>query len=363
MTFSEKPLDGSGLEEKTVCLTFDDGPASSSTKIGPHTLELAQYLQTEGISATFFVVGANAFAQPELLTKVASLGHTIGNHSCDHVGLSTLRLSEVTDQIAPVSLLLERLSPEKPVLFRAPYGEWNADIAKALNANFGLALTTLGPVGWDIATDDWKCWQDGDSAEICADRLMQKLHSKPRHSGIILAHDNTSDGDLLAAKNNCLLMVQRLIPLLKLNNFKSQQLYNLPSIKAAAKPFKVELFLIGKGMQFPIAVQSDGIIRLENVSTPATSWTVRRVNSAKQNQVIFELGDKRVMSVNKDNLLIATDKTQEAAKFDTVSQTESRVLLRHSDTGKFLVRTDDATFTIDSRSSRDYSEINFKICD
>ena len=52
--FSEKMLTGPVLANKKICLSFDDGPGVSySIKQGPNTLALAQYLQSEGIVASF----------------------------------------------------------------------------------------------------------------------------------------------------------------------------------------------------------------------------------------------------------------------------------------------------------------------
>ncbi len=66
----------SGL--RAVALTFDDGPDPLTT---PPILEL---LEKHGLHATFFVNGANADKHPDLIEKILSHGHDIGNHTYTH---------------------------------------------------------------------------------------------------------------------------------------------------------------------------------------------------------------------------------------------------------------------------------------
>ena len=53
------------LPERTLCLTFDDGPgATDGPGVGPRTVDVAQYLSDQGVSATFFMVGKFAADLP-----------------------------------------------------------------------------------------------------------------------------------------------------------------------------------------------------------------------------------------------------------------------------------------------------------
>ena len=64
-------------DQKTVYLTFDDGPSAV-------TGQILEVLKKENIPATFFVLGKNAEAYPHLIKKIAEDGHKIGNHSYSH---------------------------------------------------------------------------------------------------------------------------------------------------------------------------------------------------------------------------------------------------------------------------------------
>lgn len=66
-------------QEKTVYLTFDDGPSKSVT---PLILDL---LKEENIKATFFVLGARAKSNPEILKREYLEGHYIANHGYSHI--------------------------------------------------------------------------------------------------------------------------------------------------------------------------------------------------------------------------------------------------------------------------------------
>ena len=62
------------LADKTIALTYDDGP-------GPRTLDIATFLNDAGARATFFVVGEHVRADRATVAKVREMGHLIGNHT------------------------------------------------------------------------------------------------------------------------------------------------------------------------------------------------------------------------------------------------------------------------------------------
>ena len=69
---------------RVVALTFDDGPDAEET---PRVLDV---LKRHGVRATFFVVGERIEAHPELLLRMLSEGHTIGNHTLNHADMTKL---------------------------------------------------------------------------------------------------------------------------------------------------------------------------------------------------------------------------------------------------------------------------------
>ena len=74
--YKTNPYFGTSLPNKTLSLTFDDGPGySTGSFLGPQTLKIAKYLFEENIRATFFVVGKHVIKYPEVISKIKNYGH------------------------------------------------------------------------------------------------------------------------------------------------------------------------------------------------------------------------------------------------------------------------------------------------
>ena len=86
-------LFSAGLPAKHIALTFDDGPH------GTHTQTILDTLHDFAIKATFFMVGKQVKAYPEVAKSVAAGSHSLGSHSWDHKNLSKLSTEEAIDNI------------------------------------------------------------------------------------------------------------------------------------------------------------------------------------------------------------------------------------------------------------------------
>src|SRR4051794_33203629 len=115
------------LADHEVVLTFDDGPWPGTT---PKVLAA---LAHECVLATFFVIGRTAAAHPEMVRKIAALGHTIGHHTFGHPNIKYLKpdaaTAEIDKGIAAVEAALHGnttatpgTTPSTP-FFRFPYFE------------------------------------------------------------------------------------------------------------------------------------------------------------------------------------------------------------------------------------------------
>src|SRR5581483_9760886 len=109
-------------EERTIALTFDDGPHPELT---PQLLEI---LERQQVPATFFVVGTCAQRWPEVVRRAFSAGHEIGNHSWSHPFLTECSAARVTQEIERTDALLHDLTGERPNTVRPPYGAVNGEI-------------------------------------------------------------------------------------------------------------------------------------------------------------------------------------------------------------------------------------------
>ena len=155
--------------EKHVALTFDDGPNPVAT---PRILDV---LKTEGVEATFFLLGRHVERWPDLAHRVAAEGHAIGNHGYHHRKLHFRGPGYVRLDLILGSDAIENAAGRKPALFRAPHGfrsPWVTSIARELGQR---------TIGWTLGVWD----SDRPGAEVIVRRAVEG--SRP--GTILLLHD------------------------------------------------------------------------------------------------------------------------------------------------------------------------------
>jgi peptidoglycan/xylan/chitin deacetylase (PgdA/CDA1 family) len=212
-------LTGTSLDDKTLSLTYDDGPSE-------YTLPLARWLNLNGIQATFFVVGSKAAGKEDVLLELKELGHLVGNHSYTHPKMTNLGTSAVLKEIQSTHDVLKS-SVDQNFLFRAPFGAWSKALTDAVNSS-SLAFYA-GNIFWDIGGTltekygaDWNCWSASISVVECGKRYEAEV--KDRGRGIVLMHDVT---------NQTWQMSRFLIPRLKEQGYKFVRTDEVPKVKTA----------------------------------------------------------------------------------------------------------------------------------
>ena len=153
-----------------VALTFDDGPAR------PFTEQILDILRDYNVPATFFVCGKNVERFPDVLRRIHSERHTIGNHTYSHPFLYFKGRRGMAEEIDRTQTAVERVTGLKPSLFRPPYGGRWFGLFDVL-AERGMRL-----VQWSDASFDWK---KGNRPADIARLTLRKL--KP--GSVILLHD------------------------------------------------------------------------------------------------------------------------------------------------------------------------------
>src|SRR4029079_19299226 len=113
---------GHRFPDKSVLLTFDDGPSSKYTPV------VLQILQRYGAPAVFFQVGRNVGKAEAESRDILTAGHALANHSFSHAFLPQLDADAVNHQLVDTNDALEAAVKQKPVLFRPPYGARNGTI-------------------------------------------------------------------------------------------------------------------------------------------------------------------------------------------------------------------------------------------
>jgi peptidoglycan-N-acetylglucosamine deacetylase len=155
-------------DDRTVALTFDDGPHPELTPL------LLDMLAQEGVPASFFVIGSCAARSPDIVRRAFHAGHEIGNHSWTHPFLTRIPAARAAEEIARTDALLHGLTGELPNTVRPPYGAMNAEVED-------LALPRPMLL-WDVDTNDWRT-RDTHAVERAATGggggivLMHDIHS------------------------------------------------------------------------------------------------------------------------------------------------------------------------------------------
>ncbi len=156
------PADGDG--GKSIHLTFDDGPIPEIT---PWVLGQLRAYQAK---ATFFCIGKNIEANPDVFAQVQADDHTIGNHTWDHCNG---RHTSLTDYMTSV----QRCQPlTGSSLFRPPYGRLTRDQARALGNDFTIVM-------WSVLSGDF-------DVRIDAERCTRNVLKHTEAGSIVVFHDS-----------------------------------------------------------------------------------------------------------------------------------------------------------------------------
>lgn len=162
--------------EKVLYLTFDCGYENGNT---PQILDA---LKKHQAPATFFVVGHFLETSPDLVKRMISEGHTVGNHTYHHPDMS--KISSVGDfsaELSAVENLYQEITGESiSPYYRPPqgkYSETNLKMAK------DLGYSTFF---WSLAYVDWNT-----DAQPSHDEAFQKLLGRVHPGAVLLLH-NTS---------------------------------------------------------------------------------------------------------------------------------------------------------------------------
>lgn len=155
--------------QPVVAMTFDDGPHPELT---PRLLDL---LKSKNIHATFYLIGQNAAAYPEIVKRIVAEGHEVGNHTYTHPALSKSSQARVQSEMEKTNAAIFAASGVYPKTMRPPYGATNASVNKLLSENYNFKV-----IMWSVDPLDWKYRN--------ASRVSSEI-AKAKAGDIILAHD------------------------------------------------------------------------------------------------------------------------------------------------------------------------------
>jgi len=179
-------IERTGDKPKELALTFDDGPDPDWT---PKILDI---LKEKGVRASFFIIGENAQANPDLVRRILAEGHDVGNHTFTHPNLGDLPDPLVKLEINATQRLFEALTGRSMRLFRAPFlGDaepTTSDEIVPIDIAQSMGYVT---VGLHVDTNDWL----HPPADVIVQRALERVSEpNPDERGhIILLHDSGGD--------------------------------------------------------------------------------------------------------------------------------------------------------------------------
>lgn len=150
--------------EHTVYLTFDDGPVPEVT---PWVLDT---LDRYGVKATFFCVGDNVKRNPELFEEVKRRGHSVGNHTMNHMQGAKVPTRTYLRNVQEAHELIQ--SP----LFRPPHGLLRWGQSRVLRSRYTIIM-------YDLVTRDY-------SKKLTPEQVLGNVKRFARNGSIIVFHDS-----------------------------------------------------------------------------------------------------------------------------------------------------------------------------
>ena len=159
--------------EKVVYLSFDDGPTPEATTW------VLEELKKHHFKATFFCIGDNIRKYPDIFKKIISEGHTIGNHTYNHLnGWKT----STQNYIDNAQLCQEIIDEKKHYnsdskIFRPPYGKMKTTQSKAL-LKLGYKI-----IMWDVLSADF---DRNITEQECLNNVVMNLQP----GSIVVFHDS-----------------------------------------------------------------------------------------------------------------------------------------------------------------------------
>lgn len=163
-------------EEKTLYLTFDCGYENGYTEM------ILDTLKEKNVPAAFFCTLPQVEDNPQLIARMITEGHIVGNHSVKHPSFPTLTRIEMAQEIQGMDDYLRTNFGYSEPFFRFPMGEYS-----------DCALDLVGSIGyrsvfWSVAYEDWDL-DNQRGTQYTFDTVTARLHP----GAVILLHSVSPD--------------------------------------------------------------------------------------------------------------------------------------------------------------------------
>lgn len=157
----------------TIYLTFDDGPTPEITEW------VLGILKQHDIKATFFCIGNNIEKHPDIFKKVVEQGHSIANHTFNHVNGWNTQNDAYLENTDACEKSIERHTGTvyTQKLFRPPYGKIkSAQAAEVRKRGYKIIM-------WDVLSADF-------DKTITPQKCLANVTKNTREGSVIIFHDS-----------------------------------------------------------------------------------------------------------------------------------------------------------------------------
>jgi len=151
-------------DNKTVYLTFDDGPTMDEA------IKILEVLKNEKVKASFFCVGKNVEKYPDLFACIKAEGHAVGNHTNTRLNVWKTNKKQYLEDVEEADKLI------KSNLFRPPYGKLNWRSKKDLQRKYKIVM-------WDVAGGDFDQY-------LSIKDVVKNIINNVNPGSIVVLHDN-----------------------------------------------------------------------------------------------------------------------------------------------------------------------------
>ncbi|GMK48989.1 oligosaccharide deacetylase [Paenibacillus glycanilyticus] len=159
---------------KAVAFTFDDGPNPV------YTPELLEIFAEAGGKATFYMIGEQIAAHPEVARLVHEQGHEIGNHSYTHPNMTELSDEEFESELSRTEELIKQVTGTRAATMRLPYLAGDERVQAILECE---GYPSIGALNMDAK--DW------DMPGV--DHILETTRREVRNGSILIFHDGFGD--------------------------------------------------------------------------------------------------------------------------------------------------------------------------
>ena len=181
-------------QEKKIYLTFDDGPTPEVTDW------VLSELKKFDAKATFFCIGKNINAHSSLFERLIAEGHSIGNHTMNHINGWKSQTNEYIENVITCASILSNEKKLNGLLFRPPYGKIKKAQSKILRS-LGYKI-----VMWDVLSADF---DQSITPEKCLENVTRNVTS----GSVIVFHDS------IKASHNLKFALPKTLHFLKENGY------------------------------------------------------------------------------------------------------------------------------------------------